>query len=136
MSPRLSLGNGVTITGADLFWHTPDELWLTVYWKAERSDLEDYSVAVHLVKKDPPSGPDDILAQADQVHPVRGRYPLSLWEANEVVRDVYRLKVPAETEPTAVRVNMYQALADGTFNNTDWLSLPVPAQPTSPEVEQ
>lgn len=131
-----SLGNGLTVRATDLAWHTPEELWLTVYWQAEESGLADQNVAVHLVAKDPPTGPDDILAQADQRHPVEGWYPISRWQKGEVVRDVYLLKVPPGAEPVAVRVSTYQVLDDGQFSNSEWLSLPLPPPPTAPAVSQ
>jgi hypothetical protein len=131
-----SLGNGVTVRATDLAWHTPEELWLTVYWQAEAAGLADQSVAVHLVAKDPPNGPDDILAQADQSHPVEGWYPISRWQKGEVVRDVYLLKVPPEADPVAVRVSTYQVLDDGQFSDSEWLSLPLPPRPTATTVSQ
>jgi hypothetical protein len=121
------LDNGIIIRHADLSWTAPDVLVLTVYWQAERDGLEDHSIAVHLVSRDPPTGPQDILLQADRDHPLWGWYPVSQWTAGEIVRDHYLLQVPAGPAPKAVRVNMYQSLGDGQFRNTAWLSIPVPA---------
>ena len=86
----------------------------------------DYSIAVHLVAQDPPTGPHDIIAQADRNHPVEGWYPTSRWQTGETVSEYYRLTLPPDAAPTAVRVGMYQVAADGRFENSDWLSLPVP----------
>jgi hypothetical protein len=122
----LDLGNGIAIRDAQLVWTDDNTLHLAVEWQALQDDLSDYSIAVHLVAQDPPIGPQDILTQADRNHPVAGWYPSSLWQAGEVVTDHFLLEVPEGGEPVAVRVGMYQALADGTFANSEWLSLPVP----------
>lgn len=122
----LDLGNGIVIQDAELVWVDNNTLHLAVDWQALRNDLSNYSIAVHLVAKDPPTGPHDILTQADLNHPVAGWYPSSLWQEGEVVTDHFLLEVPEGTVPVAVRVGMYQALADGSFENSEWLSLPVP----------
>jgi hypothetical protein len=122
----LDLGNGIAIQNAELVWNDDDTLHLAVDWQALQDDLGNYSIAVHLVAQDPPTGPQDILTQADRNHPVAGWYPSSLWQAGEVVTDHFLLEVPEGSVPVAVRVGMYQALADGTFKNSEWLSLPVP----------
>jgi hypothetical protein len=122
----VSLGNGVLVRHASLAWAGPDTLVLTIYWQAERDDLENHSVAVHLLARDPPAAPGDLLLQADRDHPVSGWYRVSWWHAGEIVRDHYPLQVPPGTTPRAVRFNMYQSLGDGTFRNTPWHSLPVP----------
>ena len=120
------LGNGITVRYSSLVWSDPDTLVLTVYWQAETDGLPDHSVAVHLVSRDPPASPEDILLQADRDHPVSGWHPVSQWQAGEIVRDHYPLQVPRGTAPQAVRFNMYQSLGNGEFRNTLWLSLPVP----------
>jgi hypothetical protein len=124
----VSLGNGVTVRHASLAWSGPDTLVLTVYWQAERDGLADYSIGVHLLARDPPAGPEDLLLQADRDHPVSGWYHVSWWHAGEIVRDHYPLQVPPGTTPGAVRFNMYRARGDGTFENTRWMALPVPAR--------
>jgi hypothetical protein len=120
------LGNGVTIRQAFLEWQSPTSLKLTTYWENQNPNPEDYSVAVHLVVADPPTGPQDILDQADQLHPVEGWYPVSRWLEREIIRDGYELNVPAGAVPLAVRISMYQVGEDGQFSNTDWLSLDIP----------
>jgi hypothetical protein len=120
------LGNGIKVRDVELAWSSPNILQLTIYWEAEGSDLADYSVAVHLVSAVPPAGPDDIVAQADSVHPVGGWYPTSRWSAGEIVGDVYRLELPDGASPEAVRLSMYQVGEDGGFVNSSWLTLPLP----------
>jgi hypothetical protein len=122
----IALSNGVLVRHASLSWAGPDMLVLTVYWQAERDGLENHSVGVHLLAQDPPAAPGDLVLQADRDHPVSGWYQVSWWHAGEIVRDHYVLHVPAGTMPRAVRFNMYQSLAEGTFRNTPWISLPVP----------
>jgi hypothetical protein len=127
----LDLGNGVVVRRAELRWETADTLILMVEWQARQELLPNYSVAVHLVSQNPPTDPRHVLAQADREHPVAGWYPTSRWLAGEVVTDYYLLTVPpqAEAAPQAVRLGMYQLADDGQFQNSDWLSLPLPASP-------
>ncbi len=124
---RLDLANGIAIKETNLEWIDEDTLHLTVDWLAQQDGLNDYSIAVHLVAHDPPTSPEDILAQADRNHPVAGWYPTSLWQTGEVVTTQFLLDVPdGTTMPAAVRVGMFQVLADGSFENSEWLSLPIP----------
>jgi hypothetical protein len=121
------LGNGLAIRSATLTLNdAADQLLLMVYWEAAQPVERNYSVAVHLVAYDPPRGGEDVLAQSDSVHPVRGWYPTSRWEAGEVVRDDYVLNLPSGTSPVAIRVAMYRVDESGAFVNTEWLSLPIP----------
>ncbi|MFN2189071.1 MAG: hypothetical protein ACK2T3_09925 [Candidatus Promineifilaceae bacterium] len=128
-TPAFKLGNGVSINSVALDWITPTELLLTVVWEKTDAVADNYSVAVHLVAVDPPLGPQDIIAQADQVNPVEGWYPVSRWRVGEGVRDMYKLEMPEGVNPLAVRIAMYQIGDDGQFQTTDWLSLPVPPYP-------
>jgi hypothetical protein len=125
----LDLNNGVVLQEAEATWMGPDQIELTVDWRAQDVVDRDYSVAVHLVAQDPPAGPQDILAQADRSHPVDGWYPTSGWQSGELVRDIYRLEAPPGIQPIAIRIAMYQVLPDGSFENTEWLSIPVPERP-------
>jgi hypothetical protein len=125
---NFDLGNDVTVRQTLLEWQSPTELWLTVFWENGNSVQEDYSIAVHLVAADPPAGPQDILDQADQAHPVEGWYPVSRWQKGEIIRDMFSLDVPVDTVPVAVRISMYQVGDDGQFHNTEWLSLDIPPQ--------
>lgn len=123
--PELDLENGMWIRSADLSPGKNGTLVLTVYWQADVYLTMDYSVAVHLVTRDPPQGAQDVLSQADHAHPVYGWYPTSRWRAGEIVRDHYVVEVPDGVEPRAVRVALYSVSASGDFVNSPWLSLPV-----------
>ena len=123
--PVLDLGDGIWIRSAKSSLSEDGDLGLTVYWQAEAKPIRDYSVAVHLVARDPPHGPEDILAQADSSHPVYGWYPTSWWSKGEIVRDDYSVSVPEGVQPQAVRVALYYVNDLGEFVNSPWLSLPV-----------
>lgn len=123
------LGNGLAILHTDVAWATDDALLVTVDWQAQQDRLANYSVAVHLVTQDPPAVPEQVIAQADSAHPIDGWYPTSRWAKGEVVRDVYSLTFPPGSKPVAARISMYQVLADGHFQNSNWLSIPVPPPP-------
>ncbi len=128
-SAAFQLGNGLVIRHAELAWAADDTLLVTVDWQAQQDHLADYSVAVHLVTQDPPTAPEHVIAQADSAHPVDGWYPTSDWVKGEVVRDVYSLAAPPASKPVAVQIDMYRVLADGQFQNSKWLSIPVPLPP-------
>lgn len=123
----LDLENGIGVVDASLSRRSDSQLLLKMIWLAGDAPDADYSVAVHLVAFDPPRGPEDILSQADQQHPVEGWYPTSRWTAGEIVTDHYLIDVPAGSQPVAVRVGMYRQQPDGSFENSPWLSLPIPA---------
>ncbi len=128
-SEAFQLGNGIAIRHAELAWASDDTLLVTIDWQAQRDQLADYSVAVHLVTQDPPTAPEQVIAQADSAHPVDGWYPTSGWMKGEVVRDVYSLTAPPGSKPVAVRISMYRVLEDGQFQNSQWLSIPLPLSP-------
>ena len=123
--PELDLGDGMWIRSAQLAPGEGGNLVLTVYWQAEIPIDLDHSVAVHLVAHDPPRGAEDVLSQADQVHPVYGWYPTSRWRVGEIVRDHYLIDVPNGAAAQAVRVALYRTDAAGNFSNSPWLSLPI-----------
>ena len=119
----LDLGNGVRIASASLE-SQGERAVLTVYWEAQRRPERDYSVGVHLLADPEPDGPEDIVAQADQQHPVAGWHPTSRWEPGEIVCDHYVLTAPLGATPVGVRVGMYRQEADGSFVNSPWLFVP------------
>lgn len=127
-APQLELGNGIAIQEATLTWRDAQTLELALTWRAQEAPALDYSIAVHLVSADPPAGPEHLLAQADSAHPVGGWYPTSQWDASELVRDHYLLTAPEGSQAVAVRIGMYRVLEDGSFENSEVLSLPLPPQ--------
>ena len=120
------LENGLRIVGTQTEWASPDELLVTVYWRAEETPAAGYSVAVHLVAADPPQSEADILDQADRSDPVEDWYPTTSWRAGEIVRDRYLLSVPEGSHPAAIRIAMYRSDPAAGFINSPWLTLPVP----------
>lgn len=120
------LGNGISILGTRATWSGPDEIVVTVYWGADETPTEGYSVAAHLVAADPPVGGADVLAQADRSDPVENWYPTTSWREGEIVRDAYLLTVPEGSAPAAIRLAMYRSDPEAGFINTPWLSIPIP----------
>lgn len=68
-------------------------LALTLYWQARARPSLDYTIFVHLGPANAPP-----LAQNDH-QPVGGRYPTSLWDIGEVVRDNFELSLPVDIPP-------------------------------------
>jgi len=117
---RFRVNDDLSIESAEI--HEGEESYqVVVYWAAEAAPSRDYSIAVHLVSANPPTGAQDILAQADTLHPVEGWYPTTRWMAGEVVRDVYR--VPRSPEAVGVRITAYYVDESGEFVNGKWLTL-------------
>ncbi len=136
LGPAIDLGNGIEIVSAQLeravapradgtTLVSEERLVVSVYWRAQCDELDDYAVAVHLLAANPPAGPEDLLGQADAAHPIGGWYPTSTWRAGEVVRDDYVIPLSDGRAPIGVRLGMYQVGTDGGFTNTEWLFLPL-----------
>lgn len=78
-------------------------LHLTLYWQAQQEIDRDYTVFTHLIDEG-----NQIWAQKDNP-PLGGNYPTSLWDAGEVVKDEYELRVKEGTPPGEylLEVGMY-----------------------------
>lgn len=110
MSHQVSfnLGNQIDLVGFDLELREArpgDTLPLTLYWRAQSSTEEDYTVFTHLV-----DAQGQIWAQDDD-YPVRGDYPTSFWEVGDVVQDAYELVLASEVPAGEyeVEVGLYLA---------------------------
>ncbi len=120
------LENGIVIQSSKLTRLDLNTLELAINWQAQQSSLENFSIAVHLISQDPPTVSEHIVAQFDRNAPVYGWYLTSSWQAGEVVVDHFSISIPESSKPIAVRINMYRQLADGSFANSPWLTLPIP----------
>jgi len=121
---RFRVNDDLSIASAEI--HKSEEsCQVVVYWVAENAPSRDYSIAAHLVSVSPPTGPQDVLAQADTLHPVEGWYPTTRWAAGQLVRDVYRVPLSLEVEAAAIRITAYYVDESGQFVNGEWLTLPL-----------
>jgi hypothetical protein len=89
---------------------SPERWILQVAWASAEKPAHDLSVFVHLLDED-----GNILAQADQTAPVYGWRPMTSWQAEEIVRDVYAL--PRNEKATLIRYGLYRQLDSGSFQN-------------------
>lgn len=124
----IDLGNNIAVKATELEWLSPGKLQLTIFWETIAHPQMDYSVAVHLVSQVPPEGPEDIISQADSRHPVGGWYPTSRWEEGEIIRDKYLIEIPEGSNPQALRLSMYHLAEDGSYVNSEWITLPLPKE--------
>ena len=88
--------DGIRLLGYDLVVGAQSEgqpIEVTLYWKADRSLTQDYTVFVHLRR---PDGKN--LVQRDR-QPLAGAWPTWAWEPDQPVVDRYTLSVPAGTPP-------------------------------------
>jgi hypothetical protein len=116
----------LAIAHAEALRDGPSRIRLQIEWLALRRPHRDYSVAIHLVRRDPPATAEDVIVQADAAHPVGGWAPTSTWQSGWQVADTYGIDIPPGAEPVAVRVTAYRQLPDGTFENGAWLSVRIP----------
>ena len=78
---------------------------LTLYWQSAAPSDTDYTVFVHLLDS---SG--NIVAQRD-APPRDGKYPTSIWDVGEIVKDEYDLAIPADARgPFSLAIGMYSPL--------------------------
>jgi hypothetical protein len=123
------LNNGIRIRSVSITDLNENQKQIIVYWESLEKVSKDYSVAVHLVAKEPPLSEADILYQADNNHPVEGYYPTTLWQPGEIVRDDYLIEIPEGAHPAAIRLGMYRSDAEEGFINSPWLTLSLEAEP-------
>jgi hypothetical protein len=102
---------------------TDDGWHITLYWQAQTTPVESYSVYTHLRVYGVMCQFDSIvslLAQDDSRAPVQGAYPTTLWSAGQIVKDTYFIPTPADsldsahtafvfgmTRPTGERLNEF-----------------------------
>jgi hypothetical protein len=103
---------GLTLVGHRLTTVLPQELRLSLLWRAEAEIETDYTVFVHLTRD------DTILAQDDSF-PAGGYYPTSLWRVGDIVDDEHTLTLPEPYDPTKHKliVGFYQ------LETLDWLQV-------------
>ena len=78
------------------------QIHLTLYWQGVKKSKEDYTAFVHVLDA---SG--QVVAQKD-ASPLDGRYPTSIWDPGEIIKDEYDLTVPAEVRaPFTIEIGMY-----------------------------
>ncbi len=106
----LRFGDTLALTGYDLSAPSirPGEVvTLTLYWQGLKRPDEDYKFYVHLA-----NAAGEKLAQED-VPPLQGAFPTTLWAAGVTFPDVYTLTVPANVLPGSyhIEIGVY-AIAD------------------------
>jgi hypothetical protein len=78
---------------------------LTLYWQCAAPSDADYTAFVHLLDA---SG--KVVAQRD-APPRDGKYPTTIWDVGEIVKDEYNLAIPADARgPFSLEIGMYASL--------------------------
>ena len=103
---HFNLANQVALVGYDLARNevrAGEELVLTLYWQAMTPLSHDYTVFTQMLDLD-----NQKVGQRDS-QPRGGDYPTSLWDAGEVVSDVYVIPVSPDATSGGYRlvVGMY-----------------------------
>jgi 4-amino-4-deoxy-L-arabinose transferase-like glycosyltransferase len=94
---------GLTLVGHRLTVVSPQELRLSLLWRAEAEIEADYTIFVHLTR-------DDAILDQDDSFPAGGYYPTSLWRAGDIVDDEHSLALPEPYDPAKHKliVGVYQ----------------------------
>jgi hypothetical protein len=88
---------------------------VTLWWQAGQPLPADYSISVRLVAE---RADGRLIDQSDNLHPVLGSYPTTLWSPGEMVGDYHELSLRGTTPgPHHLDVVVYQRLPDGGFRN-------------------
>ncbi len=97
--------------------HKPgDIIPLTLYWRALETLSDNYTIRLSLEGNEPGQ-----FAQWED-KPVNGRYPTTNWQANEVVRDPWQLKLPPSLPGGTYTFSL--TLIDQNNNKTNPFTLP------------
>lgn len=94
-----------------------DTLFVQLWWQAVQPPSRSYSVFVHISDREQILGPDDLVAQQDNIHPVGGFYPTANWRVGELVQDNYYIPLPPGRPAQTVFVGLYTIEEDGRFTN-------------------
>ena len=120
----VELANGVTLLGYDVDKpaYLPGEtLYLGIYWQAPELTLKPYTVFVHIVDS------QGRLAANWDNPPCSTTCPTDTWLPHEVLRDPYRIPLPADWEP-----GLY-TLMTGMYDSATGADVALP--PTAPQSE-
>lgn len=95
---------------------------LTVDWAAAESPSRNLHIMVHLLDEK-----GEVIDQADQSAPIYGWRPMTDWQPNEIVTDVYPL--PRLSDGINVRFGLYEELSPEVYQNYSVQTLPVRCEP-------
>lgn len=104
----VDLENGISMLGHDLtedLYRPGDEVIAAVYWRAEEVPELSYTVFMHLYDET-----GHVLDGWDNP-PCRTTCPTTSWQAGEILRDEYTLRIPEDAAPGTygLRVGMYHS---------------------------
>jgi hypothetical protein len=117
IGPPVDMGGVMTLMGYELEPSADgQQLYLSLYWRADTPERLDYSVFVHVSDKSAIASPDDIVSQADSLNPVYGWYPTSRWVQGEIVRDDYLITENLQRPAKMISVGMYRSEGSGFSN--------------------
>ncbi len=104
---QAQFGESVALVGGDFperSLHPGQTLLYTLHWKALDTITQDYTVFNHVLDAE-----GNIRAQQDSM-PQGNRYPTSMWDRGELVRDSYAISLPLDLEPGqyTLRIGLYE----------------------------
>jgi 4-amino-4-deoxy-L-arabinose transferase-like glycosyltransferase len=106
---NFELGGEVTLWGYDVEAVESEpggRLYLSLYWRADRTMDEDYTVFVHVIDAE-----GRIWGQQDN-QPEGGFYPTSFWDVGEAVRDDYGFDIDPAAPSGEYRIEVGMYLLD------------------------
>jgi hypothetical protein len=99
-------GNQIRLLGYDVdagTYRPGETIDLTLYFQALGRMENDYTVFVHLLGQDNPETGSSLWSQDDS-EPCRSFYPTSTWTPGEIIRDRFRVVIPAGAPPADYRL--------------------------------
>ncbi len=113
----LAVSEEIQLVAATVDRGNDGALFVELQWQASQPPTRNYSVFVHVTDRAQILGPDDLVAQQDNIHPVGGFYPTTNWQAGELVQDNYHIPLPPERTVQKITVGLYTVAEDGRFTN-------------------
>ncbi|MCL4867484.1 MAG: hypothetical protein KJ063_00815 [Anaerolineae bacterium] len=89
---------GYSYSGRDL--HPGDTLDITLFWQAQRGNLPQYTVEIHLVDEQ-----GHVYARADN-RPVNGQSPTTGWQRWQNITDTHSLLIPLDISPNSYQIHV------------------------------
>ncbi|MCS7001231.1 MAG: glycosyltransferase family 39 protein [Dehalococcoidia bacterium] len=121
----VTFGDQITLVGYDIdkpVAATGELLGVTLYWRALRGDLPDWTVFTHLIHDAEPTA---LYGQRDS-QPVFGAYPTTQWQAGETIKDWYGVPIATTAPAGGYRI------AVGLYRRDTGERLPVTSAPVAP----
>lgn len=110
---NIPFAEGITLAGYDLI--PGDPVKLTLYWQANDTPAQDYTVFIQLLDA------GQVQVAGADAPPVNNFYPTSLWRAGDLIDDAHLLDLPADlpSGDYTIRVGFYDPATGARLSRLD-----------------